>query len=271
MEKLFKKIWRSFPDKVKYKLRSKIIFIIKTIYNFLGFQYLDHDTGRVSVPYFTKSKLKKSFAQQGEDLILDRIITRVLGLDINKPRNYVDVGAFDAVEHSVTYLLYLRDWRGIVFDPSTKTRKSFEFWRKKDVFVNAVVGEEDGVNVDFFIRKDADDDQSLNNTKYPSRNKLNTFKKIIHRQVNLNNELRRQGVSKISVLKIDVEGAELEILKTLDFELFKPSIISIEIHGNNIEKCLETEEAKLILNKGYQIAGSAVITHFFVRIEEVVK
>ena len=271
MKQLIKNIWRLLPDSIKNKLRPKIIFVIKIIYSFFGFQFLNHDICKVSVPHLAKFRLKKSFAQQGEDLILDRIITRVLGLDITKPKNYVDVGAYDAIDHSVTYLLYLRGWQGIVFDPSKKTCKSFKFWRKRDNFINAVVGKEDQVNVDFFIKKNANDDQSLNNTKYPDNNKLHSFKKITHQQVNLNKELQRQGISKISVLKIDVEGAELEILKALDFDLFKPSIISIEIHGNDIEKCLETEEAKLILSKGYQVAGSAVITQFFVRKEEVVK
>ena len=225
--------------------------------------------GKVNVPYFTKFRLKKSFAQQGEDLILDRVLTRILLKDVFKPHTYVDVGAYDAIDHSVTYLLYLRGWKGVVFDPSLSTLKSFKRWRKKDIFINAVVGEEDGVDVDFYIPKYALGDQCLCSTKYPDGENFGDFDKLVFRQVNLNNELRRQGMNKIDVLNIDVEGAELEILKNFDFDFFKPSVIAVEIHGNDLEKCLKSDVAQLILGKGYQYVGSAVITQFFARKNEI--
>lgn len=269
VKNVLKLVWRKLPQKMKTISKPIIIRGITLISSALGFQFLRHPIGKVPVPYFTKSLLKRSFAQQGEDLILDRILTRVLRKDVSKPRTYVDVGAYDAIDHSVTYLLYLRGWKGVVFDPSVSTLKSFKRWRKRDVFVNAVVGEEDDVDVEFFIPKSSFDDQSLTGTKYPREENLNDFKRMVFRQVNLNKELKRQGVKKIDVLNLDVEGAELEILRSLDFELFKPSVIAIEIHGNNLEDCLKSDEARMILGKGYQFAGSAVITQFFVRKEEV--
>jgi FkbM family methyltransferase len=186
-----------------------------------------------------------------------------------KPHTYVDVGDYDAIDHSVTYLLYLRGWKEIVFDPSFSTLKSFARWRKRDVFINAVVGEGDGVDVNFYIPKHSLGDQSLVSTKYPNLEKINDFDKVIFQQVNLNSELKRQGLNKIDVLNIDVEGAELEILKNLDYEFFKPSLIAVEIHGNDLEECLKSDEARLILSKGYQYVGSAVITQFFARKDEI--
>lgn len=269
MKKTLKSVWSSLPKNLKDFLRPKILYLLKFLFSVVGFQYLNHPIGKVSVPYFTKSTLKRSFAQQGEDLILDRVLTHVLRKDVFEPHTYVDVGAYDAIDHSVTYLLYLRGWKGVVFDPSLSTQKSFERWRKRDVFVNAVVGNQDGVDVDFYIPKRALSDQSLASTKYPSSEQINDFDKLVFRQVNLNSELRRQGLTKIDVLNIDVEGAELEILKNLDFDFFKPSVIAVEIHGNNLEECLKSEEARLILSKGYQYVGSAVITQFFARKDEV--
>ena len=87
MKKLVKKVWNSLPISLRDKLRPKILLSIKTVYTVLGLQYLRHPIGRVSVPYFAKSNLRRSFAQQGEDLILDRIITRVLKWDITQKRN----------------------------------------------------------------------------------------------------------------------------------------------------------------------------------------
>lgn len=263
-------VWQHLPLNLRIFLKPRIIRILGIFASMFSFQFLNHPIGRVSVPYFSRWLLRRSYAQQGEDLILDRILTRVLGKDVFQSYTYVDVGAYDAVDHSVTYLLYLRGWRGIVFDPSHSTRKSFRRWRRKDIFINAVVGQEDGVEVEFYVPKDASRDQSLVSTKYPQHGIIEDFNKKTIRQVSLNAELKRQGVIKINFLNIDVEGAELEILRNFDFEYFEPSVIAVEIHGNDLERCLQTEEAKIILSHGYQYVASAVITQFFVRKSEIV-
>lgn len=267
------KLYKTLPLAIQKKLSPKILSLIKFYCLCFGIQFLDHITGRVKVPFSSKAFLKRSFAQQGEDLILDRILTRILQKDIRQNHIYVDIGAYDPIDHSVTYLLYLRGWSGVVFDPSNRTKKLFKKWRKRDVFINSVVGDTDGVDVDFYFRKtDAItqiDDQSLVSTKYPPQHRVSDYEKVSFKQVNINSELKRQHITKIDFLNIDVEGAELEILQTLDFEYFKPSVIALEIHGNDLLKCFETDEAKLILSKGYRVVGSAVITQFFVRSDEM--
>ncbi|MDC0968891.1 FkbM family methyltransferase [Alphaproteobacteria bacterium] len=273
MKKILVKLYKTLPLAIQKNLSPKILSLVKFYCSCFGIQFLDHITGRVKVPFSSKVFLKRSFAQQGEDLILDRILTRILQKDIRQSHVYVDIGAYDPIDHSVTYLLYLRGWSGVVFDPSNQTKKLFKKWRKRDVFINSVVGDTDGVDVDFYFRKtDAItqiDDQSLSSTKYPPQHRVSDYEKVSFKQVNINSELKRQNIKKIDFLNIDVEGAELEILQTLDFEYFKPSVIALEIHGNDLLKCFETDEAKLILSKGYRVVGSAVITQFFVRSDEM--
>jgi FkbM family methyltransferase len=230
----------------------------------LGSQYIDQPIGKVSIPFLAKPYLRRSFSQQGEDLVLDRIITRVLNWNINVPRYYLDIGAYHPLDHSVTYLLYRRGWHGIAFDPSRPTHEAFKSWRKRDQFVRAVVGDVDGVEVDFFTPKSGGE-MSLINTKYPSA-EIN-YESSKSFQVNLCSELERRGVPKIDLMNIDVEGAELEILETFDFERYKPSVIAIEIHGNDIVKCLESDVATLLIRKGYRLVACSVITYFFVKYE----
>lgn len=267
MKNFLKVVWKKLPLNFRNKIYPIIWRSYRALCSIFAIQSTDHVIGKVSIPYFAKHYLKRSVSQQGEDLILDRIITRILKWDINQQRTYVDIGAFHPIDHSVTYLLYRRGWNGVVFDPSKGTEKTFKRWRLKDKFVRAVVGDIDGIEVDFFTPKHTFSDQSLINTKYPSNKE--DYRVETHRQVSVDKELIRQGVSNIDVLNIDVEGAELEILKNFDFKRFSPSVIAIEIHGNNIEKCLESEEAKLILSNGYRAVGCAVITYFFVREEEI--
>lgn len=259
---MLKKIYQKLPLKQQVRFRSfaeRVFYLINLAT--LG-QALLSPIGKVNTSFFVRPFLKKSVSQQGEDLILDRILSRMLEMNLHEPGVLVDVGAYHPVDHSVTYLLYMRGWRGIAFDPSTSTRDAFKIWRPRDTFVCKAVGEADDEDISFFIPRDGGN-KSLTSTKYPLNG--TEYKKIPVQQVNLNEELLRQGISSIDVLNIDIEGAELEVIRNFDFELFKPKIVAIEIHGNDILKALQTEEAQILLSKGYRCSGCAVITYFFVR------
>lgn len=261
-----KQIYKRLPLQAqkKYRRFAEKLYYLFCLATFR--QALLHPIGKVGIPFIARPYLRRSFSQQGEDLILDRLITRVLKL--RRPGIYVDVGAYHAVDHSVTYCLYQKNWRGIAFDPSKETLKTFRFYRKRDEFVLAAVGDEDKEKVSFYIPKDTSS-MSLINTKYPPPPSQESYDEVFVRQVNLNEELKRRSISEFDVLNIDVEGAELEILTTFDFGFFKPKIVALEIHGNNVLQALETEEAKIILEAGYRCAGCAVITYFFVREESI--
>ena len=62
-----------------------------------------------------------------------------------------------------------------------------------------------------------------------------------------------------------MEGAELEILETFDFDKYQPSVVILEIHGEDLHSVLRSKEACILRDKNYVAVGSAVITHFFVR------
>ena len=208
-----------------------------------------------------QSTCKTTFAQQGEDLILERIIQNILGWDLNEKRFYVDIGAYHPIINSVTYTLHKRKWKGIVFDPYEKSKTLFEKYRPKDIFINAVVGETDNTEVDFFFSKKRD--FSMESSKYPKKGKSYEVKKI--RQVNLMNELERNSITNFDVINIDVEGAEYEILKTINFEKYKPSVVIIEIKSTDVNQALSTNEAKLLINEGYSLKAVAVLSYFFVK------
>jgi len=208
-----KKFLKKIPDKYKIKLRPLLISLDYLICLLSFKQAYQANIGRVKVPFFARPWLKRSAAQQGEDLILDRIITRILGWDLNTPRTYVDVGGFHSIKESVTFLCYQRGWGGVVFDPSVATQKNFRFWRPLDKFVRAVVGSDDGIEVDFFITNNSND-MSLVNTKYPNGE---GYRRVRTPQVNINDELLRLGVYRFDFLNLDVEGAEEEILNSFKF------------------------------------------------------
>lgn len=72
----------------------------------------------------------------------------------------------------------------------------------------------------------------------------------IHKSVKVKTEtltsiLKRDGIDRIDFLSIDVEGAELEVLKGFDFEQFKPKLILLE------DKHLYLSKHLYLKKKGY--------------------
>jgi len=64
----------------------------------------------------------------------------------------------------------------------------------------------------------------------------------------------------IDLLDIDVEGADYQVLLGLNFEKYKPKLICIEIHNENLENDVVY---KFLSNKGYKHIWSGVFSHLF--------
>src|SRR5690242_18514402 len=77
-----------------------------------------------------------SYAQCGEDLIMDLIFT---GLRLPQP-TYLDIGANDPVNFSNTYYFYQKGCRGVCVEPDPNLAEAFRRRRPKDTCLNAGVG-----------------------------------------------------------------------------------------------------------------------------------
>ena len=65
---------------------------------------------------------------------------------------------------------------------------------------------------------------------------------------------------KIDLLDIDVEGADLKVLKGLSFKKFRPELICVEIHDKNLRG---SETYKFLINLNYELIWSGVFSHIF--------
>ena len=79
------------------------------------------------------------------------------------------------------------------------------------------------------------------------------------------NELDRNSIKKFDIISIDVEGAEYEILKTIDFKKYKPCVVIIEINYQDVSQALSTDIAKLLIFEGYSLHSVSVKNYFFVK------
>ena len=79
----------------------------------------------------------------------------------------------------------------------------------------------------------------------------------------LDNILKKSKIKKIDFLTIDVEGNELNVLKGLNFNKYKPKVISIELINQNVNSFYEqkieyiqkSKIYKFLIKKNYKLAN----------------
>ena len=186
-----------------------------------------------------------SYAPDFEDFILFFLFH-----DIQKGF-YIDIGANDPNEFSVTKAFYDRGWNGINIEPLYDKYNLLLKYRARDVNLNLGAGQKKA-NASIY-RKSYNGYQSyimyekiFNNTNIFNIS-VETMANICHKYVPKERE--------IQFCKIDVEGGEKNVLLGFDFENFRPKVICIESLINktlNIPAHKEWENI-LILND-YQFA-----------------
>jgi len=175
----------------------------------------------------------RSYSQYGEDVYA-----------ISKFRHkrdgfYVDVGAYHPHLYSVTYAFYKKGWRGIAIDPNPITKILFRIFRPRDMFVCTGVGK--GVRV----YKQFDDGAYNTFVEGEGGQALRPLADI----------LSENHVSSIDFMNIDVEGMDLEVLQSHNWNIL-PKVIAVEAEvGSPVQKYLE--------EKGYVLSGLLGLTLFF--------
>lgn len=211
---------------------------------------------------------KTAYGQQGEDLVLKRILKRIVQIPDDFSGFYMDLGAYHPSRHSVTRLLHKSGWRGVNVDMNQASIDLFSKRRPDDISVCAAVGNKEGRIKAYF----QDRRISLINSCDPSEIERieRKGKPVREEDVPLMTptsimEKYAPSVSKIDFLNVDVQRMELEALQGLDFARFSPSVVAVEIYEKTIDLALDTEVARYMRSLGYTPVASCVITMFFVR------
>ena len=167
----------------------------------------------------------KSYAQEGEDIILKRIFSG------QSTGFYVDVGAHHPMRFSNTYDFYKLGWKGINIEPNPDSFNLFTRYRPRDINLNYGVARDKG-SLEYYMF----DESALNtfDTDVLKSRMLNTsykHTKTIHVVVMPLADVFKQYVFddiKVDFLTIDVEGLDLEVLESNDWKIYRPSWVLVE-------------------------------------------
>lgn len=208
---------------------------------------------------------KLCYAQQGEDLVLRRLLGRNMKKTISEGGFYIDCGGYHHTQESVTRFLYDLGWDGIVVDMSETSIEGFRQHRPRDIAICCAVAEHDGQIEGYFfgdvaLTNTCDEDFALRMDG--GRGKI---KKRSIPAKSLSTIIQEHDVKEIDFLNIDLEGFELPALNGFPFDKVKPRCIAVEIHGRSIAAVASTDVFRKIVENGYTHVASTVITHFFLR------
>lgn len=188
------------------------------------------------------------YSEDGQDKLVYKKFFRAK----KNPGFFVDIGAHAGVIHSNTYFFEKQlGWHGICFEPNPELYISL-VKNRTCITIEAAVAPETGPQL--FVKHPCNWVSGLNNYyALPHREKWSIDQIINADQnnliqvmcYNLNEILDKYGIKQIDFLSIDVEGAELAIIKSIDYERVFVDVIVVE----NIYK--DPTFAKFLADKGF--------------------
>jgi FkbM family methyltransferase len=162
-----------------------------------------------------------TYAQNFEDVMLWRALQGVPG------GFYIDVGAADPEEDSVSRVFYDHDWHGVNIEPSPDHFAVLAAARPRDINLCCLVGAEPG-EMDLYNIPDT----GLSTVKRDFANRqaadgrpLEVIGVAVRTLADI---CREYAPPDIHFLKIDVEGAEEDALRGADFITYRPWIVVVE-------------------------------------------
>lgn len=195
--------------------------------------------------------LRFSCSQFGEDLIVSSLLPGASGF-------YVDVGAYHPAQISNTYLLYRRGWRGVVIDANPDLAAPFRRRRPRDILVSAAVSDAPGDG--WFEVREAGPSSSLRQDAGPGpapgvervvKVRVRTLASILNEHLPA-----RQA---IDYLDVDCEGADLAVLRSNDWQRYRPKVISVEDAAPRATSAI----CGLLTQRGYEFFAETGVTRLF--------
>ena len=163
-----------------------------------------------------------SYAQNFEDVMLWRALKHV------ENGFYIDVGANDPEEDSVTKAFYDRGWHGINIEPVPEYYKRLSDQRPHDINLAMAAGASDGELTLFdvpAVRGWGSSDATVAENHRKDGFEVEEMTVLVRTLTRICEE---HVTGEIHFLKIDAEGFETEVIRGMDFGKWRPWILLIE-------------------------------------------
>lgn len=179
--------------------------------------------------------------------------------------SYVDVGANDPDDNSVTKYFYLRGWRGVNIEPNPDMVARLNAKRPEDVTVGVGISDTPG---------------TLTFYRFPTISGLSTFDRDValqHKMAHfdelpipvrtLNDVLdHTDKVGRtFTFMNVDVEGFEKHVLSSIDLTKHRPSVVMIEAMAPLTELPVYPTWEPILISAGYLFALDDGLNRYYVQ------
>ncbi|NJL53867.1 MAG: FkbM family methyltransferase [Leptolyngbyaceae cyanobacterium RM2_2_4] len=179
---------------------------------------------------------------------------------------YVDVGAHHPRRFSNTYFFYQQGWSGINIDAMPGSMSLFEAERQRDINLEMPVAKKQAALTYTQFNEPAlnsfSEELVLARTSLPSVKVIATQKMEAYPLAKILDQHLPSG-QEIAFLSIDVEGLDLQVLQSNDWQKYRPNVVLVEIQKSSLHKIQSEPIYQYMLEHRYYLYAKAFHTAFF--------
>jgi FkbM family methyltransferase len=205
-----------------------------------------------------------SYAQNREDVVLWRALGGVAN------GRYVEIGANDPAHFSVTKAFYDRGWRGLAVEPVPSFASRLRTARPEDVVVEAAVTREDG-SITLHVIEGSGLSTVVDDVSSRHQADGQAVVDLEVRSVRLDTLIAEHGfdTGPVHFLLVDVEGAEADVLASVDLRAWRPWVVVVEATAPGSSQRTHQSWESALLGAGYEFTLFDGLSRFYVAQEHV--
>ena len=243
IEKLIQFIKKNMPEKMRYFI-GKILCLVGQPRYLHGFS---------------------SFSQAGEDAVL-RFLFLDNRMELGKI-SYLDIGARHPTCGSNTFLFYSCGSNGVCVEADKTSIPLFQKLRSRDKVLNMGISTSCEDYGDLYIIEGGgstfDEEEAEKRASVGTAKIMGVVKVPL---MDINTLIQQNFETYPDFLSIDIEGLDLAVLKTMDFETYPVPVICTEtcIYSETHIRPKDNTITEFMISKGYEIYADTYINTIFV-------
>jgi FkbM family methyltransferase len=181
---------------------------------------------------------------------------------------YIDVGAGHPVADNVSCWFYLQGWAGLVVEPQHDLLALYRHIRPRDIAIDSVLGSAIGETVLYRVERLHGFSTIVPQAAERARGFGVDFTEQRVAMTTLAALCEENRIERIDFLKIDVEGAEADVLRGGDWRRFRPRIILLEALAPGSMAPAWPEWEPFLIAHDYRFGLDDGLNRFYVAAEE---
>lgn len=206
------------------------------------------------------------YSQDGENAVLSAFYAE----EPSYKGFYIDLGALHPFRFSNTQYFYEKGWRGINIDATPGSMNLFNEFRSEDINLEVGISSSSKSLTFYCFEEPALNsfNKELSELRISKGLKLIDKKKVKTSPINKILEKYLPKNKKIDFINMDLEGLEIEVLKSIDWKRYSPDYFLIEelsLANKDFANSNKSEIHKILLKNRYEMVAKTRRTLVFKR------